>query len=231
GIALDKATLTARLVQRTNELERLAARTVGQLEGERARISRELHDETAQALAAVRMRLAVLGEELGPSAAPQLEGAVEALRDAIASIRRVASHLRPAALDELGLAPALRALARDFGVSSTLDVDFHEEGQLLRLPADHELTIYRCLQEGLSNVARHAGASSVEIALSQSGDGICLRVSDDGRSEVGVGSAHGFGFGLAGMQERATALGGRVDFDQAEEGSVLTVFIPMPVHS
>lgn len=228
GIALDTAALTDRLLARTRELEALAARTVGEHEAERRRISRELHDETAQALAAVRMRLALLGEELGPEAATALESAAGALKEAIASIRRVTARLRPVVLDELGLVPALRALTRDFADSTDVTVSFDLDGEPPPLPADHELTLYRCLQEGLSNAMRHATGSAVRVRVTSIPDGVYLTVEDDG--PTGAVSPEGggpeFGTGLLGMKERVAQIGGTVRFVKGEAGSVLEVHVP-----
>ncbi|MGI9628987.1 MAG: sensor histidine kinase [Longimicrobiales bacterium] len=230
GIALDKAELTERLLKRTSELEELAVVAVGRHEAERKRISRELHDETAQALAAVRMRLAVLEEELGPTAAPSLAGANDALKDAIASIRRVAGRLRPVVLDELGLVPALRALSRDYASNSGVEVVFESSGEPRELTDEHELTLFRSLQEGLANSIRHSAASRILVRLESGHTGIALVVEDDGGTlDPGAAAAPApeFGTGLIGMRERVSQLGGNVAFESRPEGGRLAVAFPL----
>ena len=232
GTALTRADLDERLAARTHELEELAAIAIGQHEQERKRLSRELHDETAQALAAVRMRLALAKEELGVTASPTLDEAVEVLQDAIAGIRRVTSRLRPQVLDELGLLPALRALTREFGRSSGLQARFEQEGTVTGLTPESELVMFRALQEGLSNVARHAPGSDARVSLRQHGNVLELRIEDDGAVEDAAPSHDAptppeFGSGLAGMRERVAAVGGSVEFTRSERGACLTVSVPV----
>lgn len=239
GTALTRADLDERLTARTRELEEVAALAVGQHEQERKRLSRELHDETAQALAAVRMRLALAKEELGEAASPTLDEAVEVLQVAIAGIRRVTSRLRPQVLDELGLVPALRALTREFGRTSGLQVSFEQGGPVTGLDAERELVMFRALQEGLSNVARHAPGSEARVFLSRQDGMIELRVEDQGAAaeqgeartgdpgtEGATPAASEFGAGLTGMRERVAGVGGSVVFTRSSGGARLTVQVP-----
>lgn len=233
GTALDAATLQVGLAQRTRELERLQGLMVRQHEEERRRFARELHDESAQVLAAVKMELAVLHERLAPEDAVRLEDALALLSGGIRGIRAVARDLRPALLDDLGLVPALASLCADFRDRSGLDVGvaMPDPATLPKVSPEGELALFRALQEALANVARHADARSVRVRLVHAGDGLTLDVRDDGRGLAGSaspgtdGTAH---VGLAGMRERVAALGGDVVVAGAEGGgAAVTVRLPL----
>ena len=222
GAALENADLTTRLASRTRELERLSVRMVRQHEEERRRISLELHDETAQAFAAVKLQLGVLRESVEPALAPRMDRVLELVDTGMRSIRNVTRDLRPPLLDELGLLPALHALVEGFGERSGLTMTFSAPASLPELSHDAELALFRALQEALSNVARHAGARSVTIRLSID-DAVHLEVQDDGR---GVGG--GAGMGLTGMSERLSALGGAMHMSNAASGGArLAVRLPI----
>ncbi len=230
GAALANADLYRRLQERKAELERLAGRMVHQQEEERRRLSRELHDESAQVFAAVKLQLGMARESAGDDQLPALDRAMELVGSGIRSIRSVARDLRPSLLDDLGLLPALRALAGDFGSRSGVRVSIDAPESLPRLSSAAELALFRALQEGLSNVARHADATSVDVRLAFEADSLSLRVSDDGKGPPGrdFETIAAGRMGLAGMRERALALGGTVDLSSGEEsGTVLTVNLPV----
>lgn len=223
GAALENSDLTTRLATRTRQLERLSVRMVRQHEEERRRISLELHDETAQAFAAVKLQLGVLRESVDPSLVPRMDRVLELVDTGMRSIRSVARDLRPPLLDELGLLPALRALVDGFGEKTGILVSFDAPAELPPLSNDAELAMFRALQEALSNVARHAGAHSVAIALSHHDGALDLEVRDDGR-----GLAGSPGMGLTGMRERLGALGGGMRLANAVGGGArLAVRLPL----
>jgi signal transduction histidine kinase len=230
GAALENANLYTRLEARTVELARLSARMVEQHEEERRRLSRELHDETAQVFSAVKMELGVLRDAVQPAEAERLDRALELIDTGIRSIRSVTNALRPSLLDDLGLLPALRSLVADFGAHSAIRVALEAPGVLPPLSKEAELALFRALQEGLSNVRRHAAATSVEVAIEAGDGGVRLSVRDDGQgpAEVTPGQLEREGhMGLAGMQERISALGGSVRFGGAQgEGASLEVLVP-----
>lgn len=222
GAALQHADLTTRLAARTRQLERLSVRMARQHEEERRRISLELHDETAQAFAAVKLQLGVLRETVDPSLAPRMDRVLELVDTGMRSIRNVARDLRPPLLDELGLLPALHALVEGFGERTGIRMSFDAPTALPPLSNDAELALFRALQEALSNVARHANASSVGIALSKEGGELRLDVRDNGRGFQGDP-----GLGLTGMGERLGALGGSVQIANAAGGGArLAVRLP-----
>jgi two-component system sensor histidine kinase UhpB len=177
-------------------------------EAERRRIASGLHDEVGQVLTGVLLRL-------------DDDETKEAVRQALDEVRRIARELRPEMLEQLGLVSALTELSRKFAESSGVRVERHFAGGLPPLSDDAELAVYRVAQESLTNIARHADASRVEIALEPGPDSVVLRVIDDGRgiaaSDQFVLNGHG---GLRGMRERALLVGGALAVKRAAEGGV-----------
>jgi two-component system sensor histidine kinase UhpB len=211
-------------------LRDVAARGLAAAEEERKRIARELHDGTAQVLAGlrVRLRLARATEDAEVRDA-QLEQVSREIGEAIEEVRRMAKGLRPPALDVLGLAPAVESYARPLAEASDLDLDLHMELVDDVLHSDTELALYRILQEALSNVVRHSGASAVGIRLERHGSAVELLISDDGRGfDVEDEMADRTrGLGLFGMQERAAYVGGRVSIVSTPgRGTRVSVSVP-----
>jgi signal transduction histidine kinase len=227
GAALENADLDRRLAARTADLERLAARMIHQHEDERRRLSRELHDETAQVFAALKLELGLAREGAPPPLVPRLDRALQLISTGIRSIRDVTNDLRPSLLDELGLLPALRALVRDLDGRTDLAIGLDAPPSLPSLSDDAELAVYRALQEALANVIRHAGASRVDARVSARDGWVELEVTDDGtglpagaRLEQFERDGH---LGLAGMRERIVGLGGMVVVGAAPTGGVRLV--------
>jgi signal transduction histidine kinase len=229
GAALANEELHASLAARTRELERLQARMVRQHEEERNRLWRELHDETAQVLAALNLQLGLLEEKGGPALAPALERAKRLVGEGIKSIRSVTRDLRPMALDDLGLVPAMRALARDFQAHDAFAVDFHAPEELPALAADVEVALYRSLQEALANAARHGPCRRVSVRLEADRSCTSLTITDDGPGfPPDTAQRLRSRGGLAGIRERITALGGDLAFGNANGGGArVSVRIPL----
>jgi signal transduction histidine kinase len=230
GAALENADLYTRLHDRTVELARLSSRMVQQHEEERRRLSRELHDETAQVFSAVKMELGLLRDGAAASQTERLERALELIDTGIRSIRSVTNDLRPSLLDDLGLLPALRSLVADFGSQGEIEIALAAPPALPPLSKDAELALFRALQEALSNVRRHAVASRVEVEITGTRGSVRLRVADNGRGPPSTGweqlerEGH---MGLAGMRERISALGGSVRFGSARDhGAALEISVP-----
>ena len=231
GAALENADLYRRLETRTVELARLSTRMVEQHEDERRRLSRELHDETAQVFSAVKMELGVLREKVQPAQAAKLDQVLDLIDTGIHSIRNVTNDLRPSLLDDLGLLPALRSLVADFAERSGIRAALAAPTTMPPLSREAELALFRALQEALSNVLRHADARSVDIGISVDAGGVRLEVSDDGRGlpqEMSPDRLEVAGhMGLAGMRERITALGGTVRLRRGSgAGALLEVLVP-----
>ena len=191
-----------------HERRESAQRALAAQERERRRLARELHDELGQTLTGVVLQL----DGLARTVPPELHGAVtdvqEAARASAEDVRDIARGLRPQALDEFGLRSALITLATGFAEHSGLTVRHELAPQLPSLAPEQDLAIYRVAQEGLTNVARHAEASGVLIALASENGHVVLRVRDDGRG-IDESAAHNAG-GLGGMRERAMLIGGRL---------------------
>ncbi|GAC1322750.1 MAG: HAMP domain-containing sensor histidine kinase [Thermoleophilaceae bacterium] len=207
------------------EQERLtrARQHVRAQEEERRRIARELHDEVGQSLTAVLLYLDKAAQTSGQTEA--IVDARETARASLEYVRLIARHLRPDALDELGLGSAIAALATRATGQPDLEVSHDIETDLPSLPADTELAIYRIAQEGLTNALRHAGASRIDVTLSYSDGEVQLGIRDDG---IGLGIAER-GSGLRGMNERATLVGGDLSVcDRVERGTEVRFAIAGP---
>jgi signal transduction histidine kinase len=221
------------LGDRTRELERLQRRMLKQHEDERRRLSLHLHDETAQVFTAVRLRLGLLREKASTDTAADLDRALALLDDGLASIRSVTQDLRPALLDDIGLAPALRALAEESADRFGLALEIHVPATLPRLGDDGELALFRALQEALSNVARHSRAKAVRVDVAADERAVRLTVADDGvgfSSGVDVATLERAGhLGLAGMHERLSALGGQLSIGAGTLGGAeIRAEVPCP---
>jgi two-component system sensor histidine kinase UhpB len=192
------------------EAERRASsrRALDAQEAERLRIAHGLHDEVGQVLTGVLLQLDALE---GVDGDAQLEAIAEtkaAVRVALDEVRRIAYELRPAMLEHLGLVSALRELATTFAARSGLDVTQRFESELPRLSSEAEIAVYRVTQEGLTNVARHAQASSVSVSLEQGARSVVLRIADDGVGFAERSALANGGSGIRGMRERALLIGG-----------------------
>ena len=194
----------------------------------RARWARELHDETLQGLTGARM---VLSAGLAREDAAALRGSAETvdglIGDEMRKLRDLIAELRPAALDDLGLGPAIESLAKrqaaigGFGVD--VGIDLYPDR---RAPRDTEAAVYRIAQEALSNAVKHAGAQHVELRVCQRPDCVEITVSDDGRGFDPDGVSEGFG--LTGMRERAVLAGGRLTVTSADGGpTCVTAVLPL----
>lgn len=218
------------LAEANAQLQRLTSQVIDAQEEERRRISRELHDDTAQALTSVLLRMRLLARQPVPDHVR--EGLIEALEmtaTALDGVRRMAIDLRPSTLDDLGLGPAVESYARAFSERTGIAVKVRVHANGERLPRDRELIVYRVVQEALTNIAKHAEASAVEVELRVEGDHLIATVRDDG---------HGFpvsdtlasrerGLGLFGMQERAALAGGYLDLrSEPGAGTIVTLVVP-----
>jgi two-component system, NarL family, sensor histidine kinase UhpB len=208
------------------EAERTASttRALQAQEAERQRIAQELHDEVGQSLTAVLLGLKQEINRAPPEVAAELELVRTTTRTSLEEVRRISQHLRPGVLVDLGLLNSLSSLASDLTARTGIPVqrDFLPGLPLLR--AESELVTYRVAQEALTNVARHAHASAVELGISHRGDSLVLRVTDDG---VGCSGAN-VGAGIQGMKERAQMVGGRLEL-RPRSGGGTEVRLEIPI--
>jgi two-component system, NarL family, sensor histidine kinase UhpB len=186
-------------------------------EGERRRIARELHDEVGQTLTGVVLQLEGVHRAAPGELAEQVGLVQETAREGVEQVREIARGLRPQALDEFGLRSALATLAAGFSERSRLQVRHGVSTELPQLEPEQDLAIYRVAQESLTNAARHAGATTVELSLRPLNGSVVLEVRDDGRGITDAQVA-GQGVGLGGMRERALLVGGRLTVRRCPEG-------------
>jgi signal transduction histidine kinase len=222
--------LAGRLRTRNAEIARLQKGQVAQNEAERRRISRELHDEAGQTLSAIKLEIGLLRESADQATHPQLDRVITLIDSGIIGIRRVINDLRPSLLDDLGLAAAVRALTEDIGLRSHVQVTLQIDRDLPRMGSDAELVLFRAAQEGLGNVVRHSGATSVLVSLSVAAGNFELEISDNGvgmpaDADMMTMETHGH-LGLAGMRERIHSLGGSLTVTTAD-GVNLLIRLPL----
>jgi two-component system, NarL family, sensor histidine kinase UhpB len=191
-------------------------RVLAAQEAERVGIARDLHDEVGQVLTGVLLQLNSIAES-APEHRTDLEDAREAVRRALDEVRRISSELRPEMLEQLGLVSALTELSTSFERVAGVRVERRFDASLPKLAPELELAIYRIAQESLTNVARHAAASHVAIALERGRDSVVLRVRDDGLGFAGMPVEHG---GLRSMRERAVLVGAALAIKEAPDGGV-----------
>lgn len=219
-----------------DQLQRFSAKLNNTVEEERTHLARELHDELGQVFTGLNMDLAWLASEIEDA---HVNGSVAALQskiaemsqvidDAISVVRRIATGLRPPLLDNLGLIPALDAQAVQFedrtGIRCVADLD-----STLTLDRARAITVYRIFQEALTNVARHANATLVEMVLARQADGtVRIEVRDDGRGITAAQAANLHSVGLTGMRERARLIGATLQIQgQLNNGTCVIVEFPM----
>jgi PAS domain S-box-containing protein len=220
-----------KLTRSHDQLRQLSAALQTIREEERTHIARELHDDLGQILASLRMDLTLLQQEDGTSADSLrlMAGMEQNLLTAIASLRRIATNLRPRALDEGGLYFALKGLCEDFveryNIPSTLLADEAE----LRLDDGASTAIFRIVQEALTNIARHAQASSVTMNLFRSNSELLITIRDDGRGIRPEDMEKAESLGLIGMRERVWAMNGEISIN-SDEPPGTRIDIVLPVH-
>ncbi|GAA3863732.1 sensor histidine kinase [Streptomyces sedi] len=190
------------------------ARALSARETERRRVSAELHDEVGQSLTAVLLGVKRVADQAPEPLRGELRLVQETVRDSLDEVRRLARRLRPGVLEDLGLVAALTSLATDVATHTGVKVARDLRAGLPPLGPEAELVVYRIAQEGLTNVARHAEATRVELALLSEGSGVVLRIDDDGH---GLGDAPE-GAGIRGMRERALLVGAALDIAPGPDG-------------
>lgn len=199
-------------------------RALAAQEGERRRVAQELHDEVGQVLTGVLLRLESLARQAPPDLLAALRAAQDATRDAIDSVSLLVRRLRPEALADLGLAKALAALATRIGEESGLPIRLRVASDLGELSEESELVVYRVAQESITNAARHAHASGVDVTLERTDAQVVLRVQDDGS---GLPAAQRPRHGILGMRERAMLIGAMLTIESRPGNGVeVTLTIP-----
>jgi two-component system sensor histidine kinase UhpB len=218
-LAADFNRMLARLEEERRDSGRAVLRAQ---EEERSRIAQDLHDEVNQALTAILLRLSATMSDAPYGLREELAETQQLATQAMEELLTLARQLRPTALDDHGLVPALASQVADFGDRTGIRASFTRHGDLPMLTDEEQLVIYRVTQESLSNIVQHAQARRVDVELSSVGRTL-LRISDDGRGFKGVPRANGRAhLGLSGMRERALLVGGQLKvFSEPGEGTTI----------
>ncbi|MEU9336020.1 sensor histidine kinase [Streptomyces sp. NPDC048290] len=217
-------TFHAMLDRLEHERATSSARALLAQEAERRRIAQELHDEVGQGMTAILLVLKRAADDAPQPLRAELQQVQEITRESLDEVRRLVRRLRPGVLEDLGLVSALTSLTGDFAAHTGLRVVRRFDPDLPALEPETELVLYRVAQESLTNAARHADATRVEVALRRAGEALVLEIADDGR---GVEAAHE-GAGIRGMRERALLAGAALDISSAP-GSGTRVRLTTPV--
>jgi signal transduction histidine kinase len=220
--------------QNRRDLERLSARLVSAQEQERRSLARELHDAVGQALTAIKMEVGVAlrGVEADSRARGSLEEARGIAETTLQNVRDLSQLLHPSMLDDFGLPESLRAHLRSFSKRTGIRAQLTHERMDDRLPPELEVCVYRIVQEALTNVARHSGASACTVSLIRRDGLLHLTVEDDGKgiSTMPRAPDAGRGLGLIGMRERAQALSGSFEIENRREGGTRVIIrLPAPL--
>ena len=218
------------LKQSEQRLKELAGYLQSAREEERTKIAREIHDELGQALTALKFDLSRLGRKLpenGDALRQQIRSMIGLVDSSVETVRRIASELRPGLLDDLGLAAAIEWQAREFqartGIQCALEIE-----ENLAVEGAQATALFRIFQESLTNVARHAQATSVEVQLRRSGDELTLKIADNGVGIAPEQLRRHRSLGLLGMKERAATLGATFAISGTPgEGAVVEVRLPL----
>lgn len=235
----ERERLFAAVREQHTQLRALTNKLTEVQESERRQIARELHDEMGQALTALRINLAAVEQTLPSNTSAQsrerLSEAIQLTEQTLEQIRELSLDLRPPMLDDLGLVPTLRWYLKRYASRTTISAELTVLGSEQRLSSVIETALYRVLQEALTNVARHAGATTVYLQLRYDGRTVTAQVEDDGDGFVVNDSLSpnldARGMGLLGMRERVTLLGGTFQIESAPgKGTQLWLEIPVEGH-
>ncbi len=216
-------------IRRSRELLRqLSAHRDSAREEERKRIAREIHDELGQALTALKIDVDWLAERLADEGkiGDRLKSMSNILLETVSSVRRIAEHLRPGMLDDLGLAAAIEWQVDQFMARSGIRCGLSMNKEEFELDERLAICIYRIIQEALTNVARHSGADSVEVRIKEEDEKITLEVSDNGVGFDTESKRHSYG--LLGIRERVEMIGGKVEVSSRKgRGTTLKAMVPI----
>jgi two-component system, NarL family, sensor kinase len=224
-IAAENSRLVQRFAHHEQRFRRLSRGVLRAQEAERRRISRELHDGVGQALTALKIQLDLLAQT-SDGGAPELDDVRRLAAAALDDVRELSRLLRPHMLDDVGLLPTLQWHFRGVEKATGMRVEFVHEGLDRRLDPDAETLAYRIVQEAVTNSVRHAQARRIAIDIRHEDGLLVLRIRDDGRGLGGDWKAPGH-YGLVGMHERASAIGGTLSIE-SPPGEGLSVVARLP---
>jgi len=219
------------LKQSHEQLRNLSAHIESMREAERTSIAREVHDELGQALTALKMDLSWLDKRLPEKQEALIKKVREMSRligTTIQAVKKISTELRPGVLDDLGLMAAIEWQAQEFHERTRIKCELTTEGEDINLDRDLATVVFRILQEALTNIARHANATRVEVSLKKGDGQLVLQVRDNGKGITKKQIAHPKSFGLIGMRERVRSWNGSVKLDGISgKGTIVAVSIPL----
>jgi signal transduction histidine kinase len=234
SIAMVNAKLYNDLLEHEKELELLSAARVQVQEEERRRIAREIHDGLGQLLTAIKFNLEILEDSLltTPDEKNRIDDMKKLLDDVMKEARELSYNLMPSVLEDFGLIPAVQLLCEQFSRQTGIQVQFLPHGGDDRFGADLEISIYRIVQEALTNIQKHASATSVELQIIASANSVRMTVEDNGKGfaaqKIIRRQRDRNGIGLASMRERTSLLGGTFTIESVlQHGTLLCVEIPI----
>ncbi len=224
--------MSRELILKEQMREQLLARLINAQEDERKRISRELHDETSQALTSLKVGLRLAEESADAAQVRQKLTELRALAtQTLENVHRLAVELRPSLLDDLGLIAAIQRYTKEYSTEMNIKVDSHVSGfGEQRLPPEIEVTVYRIFQEALTNIVKHAEAKNVSVVLSYQDSSLVVIIEDDGKgfdANAVTSSTDRKRLGLFGMFERASLVGGKLTIE-SQPGAGTTIFLKVP---
>lgn len=224
----------AEILQQSDQLRELSNRLLKTQDDERRRIARELHDSAGQLITVLGMNLAGIAQRVGqnPSLSETVEDTQNLVQQLNREIRTTSYLLHPPLLDESGLSQAIHWYMQGLKERTELDIELSVPEDFGRLPADLELTIFRIVQEGLTNIHRHSGSKTATISLSRSADSVLLKIEDHGKGisseKLAALRAQRTGVGITGMRERVRHLKGVMDIQSNGTGATISVTFPVP---
>jgi len=225
---------TRELDERNREIRELTARLLKLQDAERRRLARELHDSTGQMLAAMKMNLARLSHDAkGRDTEPLILETIAINEELSGQLRTMSYLLHPPLLDELGLASALAWYVEGFTQRSNIKVELEVSSEFDRLPEALELTVFRVVQECLTNVHRHSGADSAKIRLVRTAEFVTVEVADTGHGIPEERMREGkiiHGIGIMGIRERMLQLGGSLEVSSSDKGTTVIALLPFSRH-
>jgi signal transduction histidine kinase len=236
SIFVDRYRKTRQLELLNHELRILSARLIATQDEERRRIARDLHDSVGQLVAALSMNNTLVlrrAAELSSDTVVVLRQNALLLEQMSTEIRTISHLLHPPLLDDIGLMPAIKSLIEGFGERSNVKVAVELSPDIGRLAPAMEISIFRIVQECLTNIYRHSGSKTASIKIWPSQEGLfTVQVCDEGKGMANVSISHrlNHGMGLSGMRERVRELGGTLDIQSSKKGTIVTVALPL-VHA
>jgi signal transduction histidine kinase len=229
ALAIDRARMTDAVRERERRIVELSGHLLKAQEDERKRISRELHDETGQALMVIRLYLGMLDGVVSSRAAKgKIVELLEVVDRTIEGIRRIIARLSPLVLQELGLVAAIRKEAKDLARATGIHARVEMSDEIGRLSPDIEAAVYRVVQESLHNVAKYAQAKQVNVMVTRDEGLLRVAIEDDGVGISSTTNPQRRSYGLAGMRERVSALGGTLNVSSRKgHGTKITASVPV----